>query len=170
MKINLTETYKNRLKQLSGIKDIKNVVSESIDFIANEGRSESGTLSFYAEEYIINLGERIINSLYETIKNQKELNLSISKSSSKMVSNNLVTKLLINNITDKNDISEYKFVLNVVLSKNGSTNAFITFKGTTSTITLNSTHSSQDINSFIKNVVEYFLNSYTINKEATSKR
>ena len=152
MKINLSEIYKNRLKTLAGL-------SEDISLKATNGRSESGTFSWYAEEYLLNLATNIINTLDHAIQNEHTNNLSISKSASKMVSNSLVTKLIVTGqATD-----EYIFSLTADFQKAGATVASITSKGITNHLTLNSTHSAEDIKSFTQNIVEYFLNSVKIN-------
>lgn len=158
MKENLSEIYKNRLKQLAGL-------NEDISLQATQGRSEKGTFSWYAEEYLLNLSTSILNTLDSAFQAQHQFNLSISKSASKMVSNSFVTKLIIaNNIIQTVKPEEYTFSLIADFQKEGATIASITSGGVTNHLTLNSTHSYADIQAFTQNIVEYFLNSVKINQ------
>lgn len=137
-------------------KYIKAIFNEDISLTATQGRSDKYTFSWYAEEYLLNLSTSIINTLDHAIQNG-QMNLSISRSGSKMVSNSIVTKLTVS------QSDEYTFSLTADFQKEGATVASITSKGVTNHLTLNSTHSAEDIKEFTQNIVEYFLNSVKIN-------
>ena len=161
MNNNLSHIYKNRLKELAGI----SIISENVVLKANNGRSDSGTLSWYAEEYLLNLASQIITSLDEEFKKENLFKLSISQSSSIMASNSLVTKLTAIKNNDNKIKEDFTFSLTVNFTKNASTEASITTKGITNHLTLNSTHSADDISNFIQNILEYFLNSTKTNQD-----
>ena len=154
----LNESYKNRLKELAGL------TNETVTLNATQGRSDQGTLSWYAEMYLLGLSSDIINTLDQAVQQENVINLAISKGASKMVSNSLVTKLIATSKTQQNEPEEYTFSLTVDFTKGASTAASITLKGVTNHLTLNSTHSADDIKTFTQNIVDYFLNSVKINQ------
>lgn len=153
----LSELYRNKLKNLAGI------VKEDVTLVATDGRSDEKTLSWYAEEYLLSLSSDVINELDKAVKSEPSLTLSISRGASKMVSNTLVTKLIINgNANGKTIDDEFILTLSVNLEQNANTTASITTKGITNHLNLNSKHSAEDLNKFRAEISEYILNSIKI--------
>ena len=156
----ISEQYKNNLKRLAGL------IKENVQFKAIQGRSDSGTLSWYSEEYILNLAEKIVNSLDSQVSNSGKLLLEISKSSTKIASNTFVTKLTIKKIDGSSEPLEFLLTVAVNFEQNSNTAVSVTIKGVTSKFTMNSKHSAEDLESLNSQVVNSFLNSLAlINKD-----
>ena len=156
----ISEQYKNNLKRLAGL------IKENVQLKAIQGRSDSGTLSWYSEEYILNLAEKIVNSLDSQVSNSGKLLLEISKSSTKIASNTFVTKLTIKKIDDSSEPLEFLLTVAVNFEQNSNTAVSVTIKGVTSKFTMNSKHSAEDLESLNGQVVNSFLNSLAlINKD-----
>src|ERR1035437_3748229 len=107
----LSENYKNNLKRLAGL------VNENIEFSATQGRSEHGTLSWYSEEYILNISAQIVNSLDSEISKMEDLELEISRSSTKMSSNTFTAKLNVKPISNPQNIIEFLLTVSVNFEK-----------------------------------------------------
>lgn len=155
----ISEKYKRNLKRLAGL------IQETVEFKAEtQGRSEPGTLSWYAEEYILNTSESIVNSLDSKIT-ENNLVLQISKSSTRISSNTFSTKLIIVNPNENNEPIEFLLTVSVNFEQNSNTAVSITLKGVTNKFTMNSKHSSSDLEDLKTEVVNSFLNSLTLLKK-----
>ena len=139
-------------------------INESVKLTATHGRSGTGTLSWYAEEYLLNLGSIVLTNLDGAVQNELKMKLAMSKSSTKMVSNSLVTKLIVDGVTENGKKVDSEFVLtfNVNFEQNGNTAGTVTYKGTTDTFNLNSKHSESDMTLFISEIVNHVLNTIKI--------
>ncbi len=154
--MNISKKYKNNLKRLAGL------IQENVEFKAEAaGRSESGTLSWYAEEYILNTAESIVNSLDSEII-QIGATLQISKQATKIASNTFSTKLIVVNQTENNEPVEFLLTISVNFEQNSNTAISITLKGVTNKFTMNSKHSASDLQDLKTEVVNSFLNSLSL--------
>ena len=152
----ISENYKNKLIRLAGL------LKENVEFKAIGGRSESGTLSWYSEEYILNISEKIVNLLDFEISKTGDFKLEISKSSTKISQNTFSTKLNIKNTQSPNDIIEFLLTVSVNFEQNSNTAISVTTKGVTNKFTMNSKHSSVDIDNIINQTVSSFISSLTL--------
>jgi hypothetical protein len=152
----ISENYKNNLKRLAGL------LKENVQFKAIEGRSEAGTLSWYSEEYILNISEQIVNLLDSEIAEMNDLKLEISKSSTKISQNTFTTKLNIKNVSNPNNIIEFLLSVSVNFEQNSNTAISVTTKGVTNKFTMNSKHSLADIENIVNQTVSSFMNSITL--------
>jgi hypothetical protein len=153
----ISEQYKNNLKRLAGL------IKEGVQFrAAVQGRSEPGTLSWYSEEYILNLAENIVNSLDSQITNMGGLVLEISRDATKIASNNFATKLNIKKQDDLNKSNEFLLTISVNFEQNSNTAVSVTIKGVTNKFTMNSKHSASDLENLKNQTVESFLNSLSL--------
>jgi len=159
----ISEGYKKRLMELSGAIP-RSVINENVKLTAGQGRSGAGTLSWYAEEYLLNLGSIVLTKLDESIQKELNMKLSMSRSSTKMVSNSLVTKLIVDGTSKSGQKINPEFVLtiNVNFEQGGNTAGTITYQGTTDTFNLNSKHSESDMSLFIGEMVNHILNTIRI--------
>lgn len=133
----INEEYKNRIKVLAGLNEDIRLVSGS-----NNGRSDSGTLGYYIEQYLFDLTSKILNSI-----KSKYSDLRLDSTSAKVFENTLVLKFYINN-TD--------FLLTSIVSfeSNSNTSVSISNNGKTEKFNLNSKHNSGDIELFIKEIMD----------------
>lgn len=155
----ISEKYKNNLKRLAGL------IQENIEFKAEtNGRSEEGTLSWYAEEYILNISEQIVNYLDSEINKLGSI-LQISKSSTKIASNTFTTKLNVINENENNEPVEFLLAVSVNFEQNSNTVISITLKGVTNKFTMNSKHSASDLEDLKREAINSFLNSLTLIKK-----
>lgn len=157
--------------ELSGILSgtaIRTIVNENVKLTATQGRSGTGTLSWYAEEYLLNLGSTILTNLDESVQKELNMKLQMSRSFTKMVANSLVTKLIVDGVskTGQKINSEFVLTLNVNFESGGNTASSISYQGTTDTLNLNSKHSEEDMSLFMRNIISYILN--TIKRESKS--
>lgn len=152
----LSENYKNNLKRLAGL------IKENIEFSATQGRSEHGSLSWYCEEYILNVSAQIVNSLDSEISKMEDLELEISKSSTKLSSNTFSTKLNVKPISNPQNIIEFLLTVSVNFEKGSETDITVTTKGVTNKFTMNSKHSLSDLKNIISQTVSSFLNSMAL--------
>lgn len=145
----ISESNKIRLKNLAGI------LQEDIHLVPEaSGRSEKGTLSWYTEEYLINLGMIVINNLDKSII-AKGGKLSINQPDTKMQENSFSTKLIAEN-AGKKIIFVLSFLVN--FSENSNTSASIYQNGLIEKFNLNSKHSISDINLFSNEIINYISN------------
>jgi hypothetical protein len=154
----ISKKYKNNLKRLAGL------VQENIEFKANIGRSEPNTLSWYAEEYILNLAKQIVNSLDIEISKTDGSVLQISESATKIASNTFSTKLNVKNIN--NELVEFLLTVSVNFEQNSNTAISVTTKGVTNKFTMNSKHSLSDLDGLKNEAINSFLNSLTLLKKS----
>lgn len=155
----ISEKYKKNLKRLAGL------IKEGVEFKAEtNGRSESGTLSWYAEEYILNTAELIVNSLDLEIINLGSV-LQISKQATKISSNTFSTKLTVTNPNESSEPIDFLLTVSVNFEQNSNTAVSITLKGVTNKFTMNSKHSQSDLEGLKNEVVNSFLNSLSLLKK-----
>lgn len=145
----ISDSNKNRLKNLAGI------LCENIHLVPEaSGRSEKGTLSWYVEEYLINISMITINNLDKTIID-KGGKLSINQPDTKMQENSFSTKLIAE-IAGKKIIFILSFLVN--FSENSNTSASVYHDGLTEKFNLNSKHSLSDINLLTGEITNYISN------------
>lgn len=143
----ISEQSKNRLKHLAGL------ISENLKLVPDiSGRSDKNTLSWFVEEYILNISNIIINSIDLSLS-QSGYRVAISKSNTKMQKNSLSALLIVNN--DK----KYMFTAMVNFEQGANTSVSISHNQMIEQFNLNSHHSLNDINLFIKEIVNYITNS-----------
>jgi hypothetical protein len=151
----INESLKNRLKKLAGILN-----EDNIKLSSSTGRSGEETLSFYSEDYLLNLGSKILTNLDNRIQEEENLILQMSQSSTKINANSLFIKL--NIVGDYKQIKlneEFELTLTVQFSDNSNTIVAIDYKGLINKFNLNSKHSSEDLKKFESEIVENILNS-----------
>lgn len=157
----ISKNYKNNLKRLAGL------VQENIEFKAEIlGRSESGTLSWYAEEYILNIAKEIVNTLDVEISKIDGFILQISQSGTKISSNTFTTKLNVKNSNENEEITEFLLTITVNFEQNSNTVISITVKGVTNKFVMNSKHSASDLNDLKNQAITSFINSLTLLKKS----
>ena len=150
----LNEEYKQRIQQLAGI------LSEDVALKATSGRSDAGTLSWYAEQYLLRIGGEILSLLDNEVEKNPNLILSLSKSSTRIMSNSLVIKLIIEgNIKGRAVKEEFNLVLSVNIETDSNTVASVVYKGFSNKSNLSSKHSSKDLDLFKNEVVENIISS-----------
>lgn len=132
----INESYKNRIKLLAGLNEEIRLVSSS-----SNGRSDSGTLGYYVEQYLLDLTSQILNTI-----NSKYSNIQIDRSSTKITENTVITSFIIEN---------KKFLMTsvVVFEKNSNTSVSITNDGKTEEFNLSSKHSNSDIKLFMQEIL-----------------
>lgn len=155
----ISEQYKNNLKRLAGL------VQENIEFKATKGRSESGTLSWYAEEYILNVAEQIVNALDAQVSKTEGSVLQISESATKIAANTFSTKLNIKNANSNEGLVEFLLTVSVNFEQNSNTVISVTTKGVTNKFTMNSKHSLSDLEGLKNESINSFLNSLALLKK-----
>lgn len=149
----LSESYKNKLKSLAG------VISENVEFKATQGRSELGTLSWYAEEYILNFAELLVNSLDQEILQQQEYILEISRSQTKIAANTFNTQLNIKKTDPNFKALEFLLTIAVNFEQGSNTTVSITKSGVTTKFSMSSKHSAADLQNLKQQVITAFTNS-----------
>jgi hypothetical protein len=151
----INESLKNRLKQLAGILN-----EDTIKLSSSTGRSGEETLSFYSEDYLLNLGSKILTSLDNEIQEEEDLILQMSKSSTKINANSLFIKLnVVGNYQEIKLNEEFEITLTVQFSDNSNTVVAIDYKGLINKFNLSSKHSSEDLEKFESEIVQNILNS-----------
>jgi hypothetical protein len=156
----IKESYKNRLKKLAGIIKEDNVVLK-----ADTGRSDKDTLSWYSEDYLLNLGSEILTMLDGEIEKDSKLTLSLIKSSTKITANSLFINIRIQGDISGVPISEeFDITLTVQFESDSNTVASVSYRGVTNKFNLSSKHSSEDLEKFKLEIVDNVLNSLKISK------
>jgi hypothetical protein len=157
----ISESYKNRIKVLSGI-----LKEDNIELKSDTGRSDEDTLGWFSESYLLNLGSDILTSIDDEIEKDKSLNLKLLKSSTKLNSNSLFINININGDFEGNLIDEnFDLVLTVQFANDSNTVASINFKGIISRFNLNSKHSSKDLELFKNEIIDNIFNSLKISNK-----
>lgn len=156
----ISEQYKKNLKRLAGL------VQENIEFkTTTHGRSEAGTLSWYAEEYILNFAELVVNALDTKFAEVDGKTLQISASSTKIAANTFTTKLIIVNHNTNDKPIDFLLSISVNFEQNSNTTASITIKGVTNKFAMNSKHSLTDLETLKNQIVDSVINSLTLLKK-----
>jgi hypothetical protein len=157
----ISESYKNRIKILSGI-----LKEDNIELKSNTGRSDEDTLGWFSESYLLNLGSEILTDIDNKIEKDSLLNLQLLKSSTKLISNSLFIKMIITGDYEGNSINEdFDLVLTVQFTNDSNTVASINFKGIISRFNLNSKHSSKDLELFKNEIIDNIFNSLKISNK-----
>ena len=160
-KITISESLKTRFQKLAGLRNNSSInLNEGIKLIASFGRSDKDTLSWYGEEYLLNLTTQIINTLDEAIKKEQGLELLMSRSSTRMAENTFVTKIAVVEFGTQEKSKENEFIisLNIDYENNSNTVGTVTFKGITSSFNLSSKHSKTDLELFKQEIINNILN------------
>jgi hypothetical protein len=149
----ISETYKSRLRELSGI------VNE-IELKATSGRSGVNTLSYFVEEYLLNLGGMILDVLNKKTEENPNKNFKINQPENKISNNSLFMSFQIKDLTDKNNVKEINFNLNLLvkLESNSNTVAILKFENVNDEFNLQSKHSEKDIQDFINEITTRVFN------------
>jgi len=149
----ISETYKSRLRELSGI------VNE-IELKATSGRSGVNTLSYFVEEYLLNLGGMILDILNKKTEENPNKNFKINQPENKISNNSLFMSFQIEDLTDKNNVKEINFNLNLLvkLESNSNTVAILKYENVNDEFNLQSKHSEQDIQDFLNEITTRVFN------------
>lgn len=152
--MNLSESYIHRLRHLSGIK------LNEVELKAVSGRSEKGTLSYYVEDYILNLGEEFINTIESKLAENSNVKFSIEQGTLKISKNSLLIPFSVQDDTNPKDVKKTNFSLNISVNLESSSNTIATLRyGTlTDEFNLQSKHSHNDVSDLIEEVVTRILN------------
>ena len=149
----ISEIYKSRLRELSGI------VNE-IELKATSGRSGVNTLSYFVEEYLLNLGGMLLDILNKKTEENTNKNFKINQSENKISNNSLFISFQIKDLTDKNNVKEINFNLNLLvkLESNSNTVAILKYENVNDEFNLQSKHSEKDIQDFINEITTRVFN------------
>jgi hypothetical protein len=149
----ISETYKSRLRELSGI------VNE-IELKATSGRSGVNTLSYFVEEYLLNLGGMILDILNKKTEENPNKNFKINQPENKISNNSLFMSFQIEDLTDKNNVKEINFNLNLLvkLESNSNTVAILKYENVNDEFNLQSKHYEQDIQDFLNEITTRVFN------------
>lgn len=152
--MNLSESYISRLRHLSGIK------LNEVELKAVSGRSEKGTLSYYVEDYILNLGEEFINMMDSKSADDSTAKFNIEQGKLRISKNSLLIPFFLQDDTNPNDVKKTNFSLNISVNLESSSNTIATLRyGTlTDEFNLQSKHSYKDVSDLIEEVVTRVLN------------
>jgi hypothetical protein len=151
----IKESYKNRIKKLAGL-----ISEEEVKLSANTGRSDDGTLSWYSENYLLDLGSKILSELDNIVEKDNSLTLKLLKSSTKMNANSLFISLSISGYIGEKEIDEnFEITLSVQFSNDSNTVSSVNYRGVTNRFNLNSKHSSDDLKMFVSEVTDNIMNS-----------
>lgn len=150
----ISESYKNRIKTLSGIK------LQEIELKATSGRSGKNTFGFFVEDYLLNLGEFFFESLKKNFSENQTKNLEIKNSNNKIQNNSLLINFQIEDITDKNNIIELDFSINflVKIESNSNTVCILKYENLNDEFNLQSKHSESDLQDFINEIILRIIN------------
>lgn len=149
----ISKTYKSRLRELSGI------VNE-IELKATSGRSGVNTLSYFVEEYLLNLGGMLLDILNKKTEENPNKNFKINQPENKISNNSLFMSFQIEDLTDKNNVKEINFNLNLLvkLESNSNTVAILKYENVNDEFNLQSKHSEQDIQDFLNEITTRVFN------------
>lgn len=150
----ISESYKNRIKTLSGIK------LQEVELKATSGRSGKNTFGFYVEEYLLNLGEIFFEYLKNKINSEKNKKLDIKNSDNKILNNSILINFQIDDFTDKNNIKELNFSINFIvkIESNSNTVAILKYENLNDEFNLQSKHSESDFNDFLSEITTRIIN------------
>lgn len=150
----ISDSYRKRLKSLSGIK------LTEVELKASSGRSGKGTLGFYVEEYILNLGEMVMDSLKVLSNNNQSENKRVEFKDVKISQNSLLIPFNIFDQSNPKDIKKTEFFLNlsVNLESDSKTSAVLKYGTLNDEFNLQSKHSENDVSDFVKEIVNRALN------------
>lgn len=150
----LSESYIRNLKRLSGLK------IDEVELRATSGRSEKGTLSYYVEDYILNVGEMVINSLDEKVKGTQVMEMRIEPGSVKMSQNSLLIPFRIDDRSNPKNVAStnYSLSLSVNLESSSGTVAVLKYGTLNDEFNLQSKHSIKDVSDLVSEIVNRIVN------------
>ncbi len=150
----ISESYKNRIKTLSGIR------LQEVELKATSGRSGKNTFGFYVEEYLLNLGEIFFEYLKNKINSEQNKKLDIKNSDNKILNNSILINFQIEDFTDKNNIKELNFSINFIvkIESNSNTVAILKYENLNDEFNLQSKHSESDLNDFLNEITTRIIN------------
>ena len=150
----ISETYKNRLKQLSGI------ILNEIELKATSGRSGDNTLSYFVEEYLLNLGGMFLDLVSSKTEENQNKNFKLNQPENKISNNSLFISFQIEDLTDKNNVKEINFNLNLLvkLESNSNTVAILKYENVNDEFNLQSKHSEEDVKDFLNEILTRVFN------------
>ena len=150
----ISESYKKRIKSLSGIK------LQEVELKATSGRSDKNSLSYFVEEYLLNLGGMFFDELKNKISENSNKELRLDSSNNKISNNSLLVNFsLIDNI-DKNNIQKMDFNLSFVvkLESNSNTVAILKYDNLNDEFNLQTKHSESDLKDFLNEISTRVIN------------
>ena len=147
--MNLSETYINNLKRLSGIGILN---EEQVNFNAVGGRSPRGTVGYFIEDYLLNLASGFVSKLDSDIKSIGKT-LILLQNETKLDQNNVFFKFKI-----KEEGNPFSVTITCNLDDSARTICAINYKGTDSKYDLTSKYSESDLKLFINNSVKSITN------------
>lgn len=152
--MNLSESYIRHLKKLSGIK------LDEIELRTTSGRSERGTLSYYVEEYILNIGEMVLNSLETKVKETRVMELSVKQGSVIISQNSLLMQFRIDDRSNPKNVAgtDYSLTISVNLESSSGTIAILKYGTLNDEFNLQSKHSFKDVSDFVSEIVGRIVN------------
>jgi hypothetical protein len=152
--MNLSENYKSRLKSLSGIK------LDEIQLKAVSGRSEKGTLSYFVEEYILEIGESFINRIESESKKIPKTVFLLEQGSVNISKNLLLINFSLVDESNQNDVKKTNFSLSISVNLESSSNtvAILRYGTLNDEFNLQSKHSPKDVSDLIDEIVTRALN------------
>jgi hypothetical protein len=154
----INESYKNRIQKLAGI-----INEDAINLTSKNGRSGEGTLSWYSEDYLLDLGSKILTELDNKIESEETLTLQLFKGSTKMQQNSIfITTKIVGEVDEKEVDEEFEIAITVQFSDDSNTVASVTYRNVTNKFNLSSKHSADDLSRFIDEVVNNIINSIKI--------
>mgnify|MGYP003644714776 CR=1 FL=1 len=157
----LNEYYIKRIKSLAGI-----ISENNVELSSETGRSDEGTLSWYSEQYLLNLGSEILNEIDKVADKDESLSLKLIKKSTKINQNSLFINVILSKMLDGSvQDDEFDLVLTVQFSNDSNTVASTNYKGVDSRFNLNSKHSSEDLSLFKNEVVDNIFNSIKLSSK-----
>lgn len=150
----ISENYRKRLKSLSGIR------LNEVELKATSGRSGQNTLSYYVEEYLLNLGGIFLDDLKVVISEFQDKEIELTKTESKISNNSITIFITLQNKIDENEIKQSEFSLNLMvkLESNSNTVAILKYENINDEFNLQSKHSEQDVKDFLEEITTRILN------------
>lgn len=144
----ISESYRKRIKTLSGIK------LQEVELKATSGRSEKNTLSYYVEEYLLNLGGIFFDYLKDKVDEYPNKELKLESSNNKISNNSLLINFSLKDNSDKNNIKEINFNLSFVvkLESNSNTVGILKYENLNDEFNLQTKHSENDLKDFINEI------------------
>lgn len=153
----ISENSKYNFKRLAGI------ISEGLTLVPDpSGRSDKGTLSYYVEEYMLNITSVIISQLDQNLTSEG-YKVAISQGNTKMQENVLATKLIISSNGRASNSKEYVLTTLVNFEQGGNTAVSVSHNSLTEQFNLNSKHTWSDVQLFVKEIITHISNSLKVN-------
>jgi len=150
----ITESYKNRIKTLSGIQ------LKEVELSATSGRSGKNTFGFFVEEYLLNLGELFFENIKSKINTNSNKKIDIKKTDNKILNNSILINFQIEDFNDRNNIKELNFSINFIvkIESNSNTVAILKYENLNDEFNLQSKHSESDLQDFLNEITQRLIN------------